>query len=418
MMSSPNHPTFDIEDAFSSNSPNYISASPDYSPASLGNIPSESSNKSYGLVPIASPTLLLFHDDPYMKVMHAYDAIIPPQVPIPPPTIMPPPLMLSPIFNPQEFFVPEELLPPKEQDFYSRNNPQGYPSSSPVIYGECFWIQSMSSRTAREDHHHQATRLDPYHLQLSRIQPLDVWVVAALEAQAVTMGSTDNINRNTKPRETHVAKRGNYKEFISCQPFYFNGTKGAYSRCLWCGSPFNGGNCQRCTNKATFVVNSVFAKGVDLVLFKEFASLALQINEERTICYDVNDDYDYEERTIPLRDITYQLPSPFVITTSPLVLLTKDPEDSLIMGNEEFSTIPKKEFDEFIKSSDEDLVLIPSEFEDTSESDSECILPSCDDFSPINIFEEKSVNFSNPLFNSNDYFTSSDDKSLSDEDVL
>ncbi|GJV49127.1 hypothetical protein Tco_1439339 [Tanacetum coccineum] len=31
-----------------------------------------SSNNSFGVVPIASPTLSLFHDDPYMKVMHAY----------------------------------------------------------------------------------------------------------------------------------------------------------------------------------------------------------------------------------------------------------------------------------------------------------------------------------------------------------
>ncbi|GKC74222.1 hypothetical protein Tco_1120105 [Tanacetum coccineum] len=73
--------------------------------------------------------------------------------------------------------------------------------------------------------------------------------------------------------------------------------------------------------------------------------------------------------------------------------------------------------DEFIKSGVEDLVSIPSESEDTSGSDSECILPSCDDFSPINIYEEKSVTFSNPLFDSNDDFTFSDDKSLSDEDV-
>nr|GEX60182.1 reverse transcriptase domain-containing protein [Tanacetum cinerariifolium] len=52
-MSSPNYPTSDIEDAFSSNSHNYTSASPEYSPASPGNTPSESSNNSYGLVPIA-----------------------------------------------------------------------------------------------------------------------------------------------------------------------------------------------------------------------------------------------------------------------------------------------------------------------------------------------------------------------------
>nr|GFC98398.1 hypothetical protein [Tanacetum cinerariifolium] len=77
-MSSPNHPTSNIEDAFSSL--NYTPASSDYSPASSGNTPSESSNNSYGLVPIVSPILSLFHDDPCMKVMHAYDAIIQPQV--------------------------------------------------------------------------------------------------------------------------------------------------------------------------------------------------------------------------------------------------------------------------------------------------------------------------------------------------
>ncbi|GJW75269.1 putative reverse transcriptase domain-containing protein [Tanacetum coccineum] len=102
-MSSPNHPTSDIEDAFSSNFPDYIPASPDYVPASPGKTYSSSSNNSFGVVPIASPTLLLFHDDPYMKVMHAYYAK---ESPIPPPTIVPP----SSMFNPQEFFLPEELF--------------------------------------------------------------------------------------------------------------------------------------------------------------------------------------------------------------------------------------------------------------------------------------------------------------------
>ncbi|GKB15452.1 hypothetical protein Tco_0849375 [Tanacetum coccineum] len=87
------------------------------------------------------------------------------------------------------------------------------------------------------------------------------------------------------------------------------------------------------------------------------------------------------------------------------------------MGDEHLGTIPKKESDEVIKSSVEDLVPIPSESEDTSESDSECDLPSCDDFSPTNVSEEKSATFSNPLFDSNDDFNSSDDESLSDEDV-
>ncbi|GKA01924.1 reverse transcriptase domain-containing protein [Tanacetum coccineum] len=44
-------------------------------------------------------------------------------------------------------------------------------------------------------------------------------VTAALEAQATTMSGTSNPNRNTGPTRTLVAKIGNYKEFISCQPF-------------------------------------------------------------------------------------------------------------------------------------------------------------------------------------------------------
>nr|GEZ14132.1 hypothetical protein [Tanacetum cinerariifolium] len=133
-----------------------------------------------------------------------------------------------------------------------------------------------------------------------------------------------------------------------------------------------------------------------------------------SFCYD---DYDYEESTIPLSHINSQIPPSIVITTSPLVLPTKDLEVSLITRNEELNTIPKKESDEFLKSSVEDLVPIPSESKDTSENDSEFILPSYDDFSPIDVPEEKSVTFSNPLFNSNDDFISSDDESLSDEDV-
>nr|GEU64024.1 hypothetical protein [Tanacetum cinerariifolium] len=99
------------------------------------------------------------------------------------------------------------------------------------------------------------------------------------------------------------------------------------------------------------------------------------------------------------------------------VLPTMDLEDSLIMGDEDLSTILENESNEFIKSSIEDLVSTPSESEDTSGSDSECDFLSCDDFSPIDVLEGNSVTFCNPLFDSNNDFTSSDDESLSDEDV-
>nr|GEZ18251.1 hypothetical protein [Tanacetum cinerariifolium] len=130
-----------------------------------------------------------------------------------------------------------------------------------------------------------------------------------------------------------------------------------------------------------------------------------------------DDDDDYEDSTIPLNGIDSQIPSSIVITTFPPILPIEDPEDSLIMGNEDLNTILKKESNEVIKSSVEDFVPIPSESEDISESDSECDLPSCNDFSPIDVPEGEFVTFSNPLFDSNDDFTSSDDESLSDEDV-
>nr|GEW37796.1 hypothetical protein [Tanacetum cinerariifolium]GEW37798.1 hypothetical protein [Tanacetum cinerariifolium] len=128
------------------------------------------------------------------------------------------------------------------------------------------------------------------------------------------------------------------------------------------------------------------------------ANLSINITEPschlNSFCYDDDDDDD-EEKTIPLNDIISQLPPSIVITTSPPVLPIKDPKD---------------------------LVPIPSESEDTSENDSECILPSCDDFSPITVFKEKSdvleynvKIYSNPLFEFDDEYISSDVNPLFNE---
>ncbi|GKG34835.1 hypothetical protein Tco_0437531, partial [Tanacetum coccineum] len=51
-------------------------------------------------------------------------------------------------------------------------------------------------------------------------------VTTTLEAQAAIMANTSNPNRNTGPTGTPIVKTGNYKEFISCQPFYLNGMEG------------------------------------------------------------------------------------------------------------------------------------------------------------------------------------------------
>nr|GEZ31100.1 hypothetical protein [Tanacetum cinerariifolium] len=76
-------------------------------------------------------------------------------------------------------------------------------------------------------------------------------------------------------------------------------------------------------------------------------------------------------------------------------------------GDEHLDTIPEKESDEFIKSSVENLVPNPSEFEDLSNIGSECDVPVCDDF----------MTFFNLLFDVDDNFSSSDDESFYDEDV-
>nr|GEX29205.1 hypothetical protein [Tanacetum cinerariifolium] len=81
------------------------------------------------------------------------------------------------------------------------------------------------------------------------------------------------------------------------------------------------------------------------------------------------------------------------------------------MGDEHLNTIPKTESDEVIKSSVENLVPIPSEFEVSSDNDSECDVPVNNESSLI------FTTFSNPLFDCNDDFTSSDDESLSNENV-
>ncbi|GJZ56996.1 putative reverse transcriptase domain-containing protein [Tanacetum coccineum] len=84
-------------------------------------------------------------------------------------------------------------------------------------------------------------------------------VTTALEAQAATMANTSNPNRNTGPTGTPIVKMGNYKEFISCQPFYFNGTEGAVVLIRWferTESVFSRSRCAE-ENKVTFATGTL-----------------------------------------------------------------------------------------------------------------------------------------------------------------
>ncbi|GJX43469.1 hypothetical protein Tco_0260145 [Tanacetum coccineum] len=117
--------------------------------------------------------------------------------------------------------------------------------------------------------------------------------------------------------------------------------------------------------------------------------LILQNWNHPTFCN--NDDDDDQEYTIAITP----------------VLPTEKPDNSPSMGDEHLSTILETESDELIKSSVENLVLIPSESEDFSDIESECDVPDCDDSQTTNF-----STFSNPLF---DDSTSSDDESSHEE---
>nr|GEW92191.1 reverse transcriptase domain-containing protein [Tanacetum cinerariifolium] len=171
-MSSPNHPTTDIEDVFSSKFSNYTTASPNYFPASPENIsPDPLDNLSKYL--LASLAILPFHD--------------------------------------------------------------------------------MTSTSEASTMTHAAIR-----------KLVADSVTIALEAQAATIPSTNNPNRNFGPRKTHVARKCTYEKFMSCQPFYFNGTEGAVGLIHWFKRTeliFSHINCAK-KNKVKFVINTLTKKAL------------------------------------------------------------------------------------------------------------------------------------------------------------
>nr|GEZ72599.1 hypothetical protein [Tanacetum cinerariifolium] len=132
-------------------------------------------------------------------------------------------------------------------------------------------------------------------------------------------------------------------------------------------------------NKMSIEINKI-TKENELRQREQAANLSIYTDEpSRRFDYIYDDD---EESTIPLNEIVSQIPLSIAITP---VLPLEDPEDSLIMRMRTLALFLKR--------------------------NRECDLPSCDDFSPINISERKYVTFSNPLFDSND-------ESQSNKDVL
>nr|GEV03161.1 hypothetical protein [Tanacetum cinerariifolium] len=92
-------------------------------------------------------------------------------------------------------------------------------------------------------------------------------------------------------------------------------------------------------------------------------------------------------------------------------LSTKEPDNSLSMGDEHLDTISATESDEFIKSSVENLIPIPSESEGIP--DNMCDVPFHDNSPPLDISKDQFEDF----FDFNDEFSSTYDDSFSIDNV-
>ncbi|GKA67407.1 hypothetical protein Tco_0767215 [Tanacetum coccineum] len=160
-MSFPNHPTSNIEDAFSSKSPDYVLASPNCVLASPGNTYSSSLNNSFGLVPIASPTLSLFHDDPYMK----------------------------------------ELLPLKKRG-HNRS------SSSTSALPQAFEIGESSRKTSLEHHEEQIKEILNHldELSLDRIEHIEDKIEGLGKGRVIIQQDFDNLEAELQKAHAQIAK--------------------------------------------------------------------------------------------------------------------------------------------------------------------------------------------------------------------
>ncbi|GKE28147.1 hypothetical protein Tco_1443531, partial [Tanacetum coccineum] len=198
-----------------------------------------------------------------------------------------------------------------------------------------------------------------------------------------------------------------------------------------CGGPFNGGNYPGCSSVGSGIefvydpnpnsfndspnffdhshnLSTRHTREENNIAEEQAAKISSQYWKP-PIFYDDYDDDD-EESSIPLRDIIFELP--LSVAIAPDLPIT----DSLIMKDKQLNIIPETESDKENESSVKDLNLIPSEFEDTSDNDSECDLLFCDDSPPLDVLGGNSVTFSNPLFDFNDDFTSCKDNPLFDEE--
>nr|GFA35431.1 hypothetical protein [Tanacetum cinerariifolium] len=163
------------------------------------------------------------------------------------------------------------------------------------------------------------------------------------------------------------------------------------------------------------LINSEYRDEIKIAELKEnFSGMSIEINKKEKLqqleqlanlstypskhfnsfCYDDDDDDDED----------------YTITVTPS-LSTEEPDNSLSMKDEHLDTISATKSDEFIKSSVENLISVPSESEGIPEH--MCDVPFHDNSSPLDVSKDQFED----LFDSNDEFSSTDDDSFSIDNI-
>ncbi|GJT39493.1 hypothetical protein Tco_0939358 [Tanacetum coccineum] len=177
--------------------------------------------------------------------------------------------------------------------------------------------------------------------------------------------------------------------------------------CLWCEGPFNGGNCPGCSSVGS---RNDFVYDPNPYSYNETPDFFNQPPQHQyeTYSYELcgdsphygfdcqtrtplvyeqdpcsnqdysNDQSPYHSTSLPEQFCCCEIcgVTPPAYSPSLPFLAAMEPTDTLLMGDEVISTILTWEINEFIKSSVDDLVLIPRESEVTLDSNYECDMPT------------------------------------------
>nr|GEV88838.1 hypothetical protein [Tanacetum cinerariifolium] len=201
------------------------------------------------------------------------------------------------------------------------------------------------------------------HLQIVSNDEDDVYIEATPLARKVPVVDYEIYTENNKPYYKIIRADGSPQLFLKSKEcsWISKGQKLEAVRVLWSAHH----------NIYNYTDDLAGSEMISTNKIEDYRNERIDIHHRRECEIKID---EIKESFIPLNEIDCQIPPSIAIIP---VLPTMEPEDSLIMGDEDLSTIPEKESNEFIKTSVEDLVRIPSESEDTS--DSECDLPFCGD---------------------------------------